>query len=200
MTNNYAKIVQDNLKKLFDNLSKDLAMKLPARQENKGFFFDAFGEACIIEPGKITLGECEAPSVMGILLSLYALNVSSDICVPTPFRAFKSFPDSMPYTGAFAINTEQALLPYVDKIEKEKEKIYRALKGEDTPAETAGDFAFVVYPLPKVALCYIFYEADEDFPASVTCLYNNNADRFMPLDGLADVGEYTSKKIINLIS
>ena len=74
------------------------------------------------------------------------------------------------------------------------------MKGEDTPAETAGDFAFVVYPLPKVALCYIFYEADEDFPASVTCLYNNNADRFMPLDGLADVGEYTSKKIINLIS
>jgi hypothetical protein len=27
-----------------------------------------------------------------------------------------------------------------------------------------------------------------------------NADRFMPIDGLADVGEYTSKAIIDLIA
>jgi hypothetical protein len=53
--------------------------------------------------------------------------------------------------------------------------------------------------LPKIALCYIFYEADDDFPASVTCLYSNNANQFMSVDGLADVGEYTSRKIINLI-
>ena len=38
-----------------------------------------------------------------------------------------------------------------------------------------------------------------DFPASATCLYSNNANRFMPTDRLADVGEYTSRKILNLI-
>jgi len=57
----------------------------------------------------------------------------------------------------------------------------------------------MVYPLPKIALCYIFYEADEDFPASVTCLYSNNASSFLPIDALADVGEYTSKKILTVI-
>jgi hypothetical protein len=61
-----------------------------------------------------------------------------------------------------------------------------------------GDFAFVVYPLPKIALCYIFYMADDDFPASGTCLYSSNARQFLALDALADVGEYTSKKIIDL--
>ena len=30
-------------------------------------------------------------------------------------------------------------------------------------------------------------------------LYSNNANQFMPVDGLADVGEYTSRKILNLI-
>ena len=50
----------------------------------------------------------------------------------------------------------------------------------------SGDFAFVVRPLPKIYLCYIFYEADQDFPPSVTCLYSANANRFMPMDGLAD--------------
>ena len=55
------------------------------------------------------------------------------------------------------------------------------------------------YPLPKIALCYIFYEADDDFPALVTCLFSNNVNQFLPVDGLADVGEYISRKILNLI-
>jgi hypothetical protein len=36
------------------------------------------------------------------------------------------------------------------------------------------------------------------FPVG-SCLYSNNANLFMPIDGLADVGEYTSRKILNLI-
>ena len=51
-------------------------------------------------------------------------------------------------------------------------------------------------PLPKIALCYHFYLPDEDFPANVTCLYANNADRFLPTDALADVGEYMSRALI----
>ena len=33
----------------------------------------------------------------------------------------------------------------------------------------------------------------------VTCLYSNNADAFMRVDGLADVGEYTSRRILQVI-
>lgn len=62
-----------------------------------------------------------------------------------------------------------------------------------------GDFFFLLFPLPKIALCYIFYFPDEDFPPSVTCLFSFNAPRFMPLDGLADVAEYTTKGIIELL-
>lgn len=41
---------------------------------------------------------------------------------------------------------------------------------------------------------------DEEFPASATCLFSNNALSFLPIDALADIGEYTSKKIIEIIS
>ena len=54
-------------------------------------------------------------------------------------------------------------------------------------------------PGEKSAERYIFYEADADFPASVTCLFSCNANRFLPMDGLADVGEYTSRKIVALL-
>jgi hypothetical protein len=199
MTDNYAKIVQDNLDRLYDNLSKDLANNLPGEQYGSRFVFDAFGEKCVIEPKGVKLGEIEHSSVFGILISLYALNACSDICIVSPFKSFKEFPDSMPYVGAFTTHTEQLLVTYVTKIKESVPRITKALKGEKAPSESGGDFSFIVYPLPKIALYYIFYEADDDFPASVTCLFSNNANQFMPIDGLADVGEYTSKKIINLI-
>lgn len=199
MTDNYAKIVNDNLQRLYRDLPIDLAQKLPGEQDGERFIFDAFGEKCVIEPERIILGEEERSSVFKILISLYALNACSDICVLTPLKSFKEFSDSMPYVGAFTTHTEQLLVSHVAKIKEAVQSITKKFKGEKAPSETGGDFSFIVYPLPKIALCYIFYEADDDFPASVTCLFSNNADQFLPVDGLADVGEYTSRRIVNLI-
>lgn len=200
MADNYTKIAQDNLKRLYDNLPEDLAKNLPGDQEGEQFVFNAFGDRCIIEPGGIRIGDGEESSVFGILISLYALNARPDICVTTPLKAFKEFPDSMPYAGAFMTHTEKVLVPHVNRIKQSVPSIRGAFNGKETPEGTGGDFSFMVYPLPKIALCYIFYEADADFPASVTCLYSNNARLFLPIDGLADVGEYCSKKIIQLIT
>lgn len=199
MTDNYKKIAQGNLEQLYKNLPADLAEKLPGKRDGDQFIFSAFGETCIIELGGITLGKEDHSSVFDILITLYALNACSDICILKPFKAFKEFPDSNPYVGAFTTHTENILVPYVMKIEASLGKIIEKMSGETASSETGGDFAFTVYPLPKIALTYIFYEADDDFPASVTCLFSNNANRFLPIDGLADVGEYTSKKIIKMI-
>jgi hypothetical protein len=199
MSNNYAKIVQDNLSKLFENLPKNLARALPATQNGDAFLFKAFGKTCEIRSDGIFLGDVRQTGVIGILLSLYALHAKPEKCLLEPFKAFKDFPNSMPYSGAFVTHTQQILVPHADKIERSSNRIIEPLKGRPAPADVGGDFSFMVYPLPKIALCYIFYEADEDFPASVTCLYSNNALSFLPIDALADVGEYTSKKIIDII-
>lgn len=199
MSNNYAKIVQDNLEKLFENIPTDLADALPAQQNGDAFLFEAFGETCEIRSDGIFLGEVQQAGVIGILISLYALNAKPETCLIEPLKAFKDFPNSMPYAGAFVTHTQQILVPYVDNIESSSDRIIETLKGCKAPSNVGGDFSFMVYPLPKIALCYIVYEADEDFPASVTCLYSNNAHSFLPIDALADVGEYTSKKILDII-
>jgi len=199
MSNNYAKIVQDNLKILFENLPTDLADALPAQQNGDGFLFEAFGETCEIRSDGIFLGDVQQTGVIGILISLYALNTKLEPCLIEPLKAFKDFPNSMPYAGAFVTHTQQILVPYVEKIQVSTHRIIETLNGCESPSNVGGDFSFMIYPLPKIALSYIFYEADEDFPASVTCLYSNNALSFLPIDGLADVGEYTSKKILDLV-
>ena len=200
MGDNYAKIVRDNLKKLYKNLPADLADALPAQQNGDAFLFEAFGETCEIRSDGIFLSDVQQTGVIGILISLYALNTKLETCLIEPLKAFKDFPNSMPYAGAFVTHTQQILIPYVEKIQVSTHRIIETLNGCESPSNVGGDFSFMVYPLPKIALSYIFYEADEDFPASVTCLYSNNALSFLPIDGLADVGEYTSKKILDIIN
>jgi hypothetical protein len=197
---NYAKLAKDNLERLYANLPENLEKHLPAEKNGDAYAFSAFGRPCVISPGGILLDGARPPGVIGILLSLYALHATSEVPVLEPLKAFKEFPDSAPYVGAFATHTEQVLVPAVDKIKSRTENIVASLSGRPAPPSVSGDFAFVVKPLPKIDLCYIFYTADEDFPPSVTCLYSANANRFMPMDGLADVGEYTSKTILEVIA
>ncbi len=171
-----------------------------AELQEENFALPAFGGQCGISPDGVTHDGEIQDGPLGIILTLYALNAASNPIEMAPFKAFKEFPDSMPYVGAFASHTEQILVPSVDKIMLNQQKVLDALAGESAPPEVGGDSAFLVRPLPKIALCYIIYEADEDFPPSVKCLYSRNANHFMPMDGLADVGEYASKAILRAIS
>ncbi len=198
MMDNYAKIVRDNLEKLYAGQVSGLEKLLPAKREGDMFEFRAFGKICRVQPDGIFMDGKPLTGVLGILISLYALHARPDACILEPLKAYKDFPGSMPYVGAFASHTEQVLTPMVENIRRDADRVMAVMTGEAASTNVGGDFSFVVYPLPKVALCYIFYMPDEDFPASATCLFSNNANAFMPLDGLADVGEYTSKRILEI--
>jgi len=197
---NYEKIIRDNLARLYKDMPDHPEQLLPGQYQDDRLVFKAFGRSCRISPDGITVGDKPETGVIGILISLYALHAKADPCIPTPFKAYREIPNSMPYAGAFTSHTEQILIPHIDKIEDNLERIFKSLNGESGSGGEGGDFSFMVRPLPKIKLNYIFYRADDDFPASATCLFSHNALSFLPIDALADTGEYTSKKIIELIS
>ncbi|MBU1565360.1 MAG: DUF3786 domain-containing protein [Proteobacteria bacterium] len=199
MPDNYGKITQDNLRQLYGTLPKDLSENLPGEQIGQQFHFGAFGTKCVIDQNGVTLGEQEHSSVLGLMVSVYALNAKSENCVLSPLKSFQEFPGSASHVSASAMPTSKLLRPYVAEIKKAKQSIVKAFNGVNEHSEVGGDFSFLLYPLPKIALCYIFYEADADFPASVRCLYSYNANQYIPVSGLADLGEYTSRQILKLI-
>lgn len=153
-----------------------------------------------MEPEAIAFSGKVDAGPKSLILSLYAAYSNPGSVLLEPFKAFKDLPGSMPYQGAFTVNTERVLIPHVSKIKEKAEWILQSFAGEINPAGAAGDFSLLLYPLPKIALLFIFYLSDEDFPASATCLFSSTALSFMPLDGLADVAEYTSRSLIALIS
>jgi hypothetical protein len=199
MTSNYAAIINGNLDTLFKDDLQERAAALEATLENDTLVMPAFGRQCRYTRDGILLGDDSETGPKGVILSLYALHAVDDALRMKPFKSFKEIPNSMPYQGAFRNRTEMALTSSVEQIEEHQDVIRSRLNGGPLPADANGDFAFVVRPLPKIALCYLFYAADDEFPAAVTCLYSNNAAYFMPTDGLADVGEYTSKAILDMV-
>ena len=199
MKSNYAAIIAQNLFSLATMDPSERCAAMAAAYQDQSYSFQAFGRKCTISPQTVLLGDEEQWGPPGIILSLYALNATSAPCQLEPLQAFKAFPNSAPYVGAFASHTEQILVPAVDRIIERHQDVAGAMAGQPAPAELGGDDAMVVFPLPKIALCYIFYRADEDFPASATCLFSNNAREHMPLDGLADVGEYPSRAMLEMV-
>ena len=197
MATNYEKLIEQNISRLFSQTPPDLSVRLGAEKEGEFYCFQAFGEACSLSPSGINLSGTPAGDPRGLIISLYALHAVSDPMILEPFKSFKDLPNSMPYQGAFSANSERILIPHVRKIKDKKEEIKKAFHGMDW---AGGDFSFLLHPLPKIALCYIFYLDDEEFPASATCLFSFNALSYLPLDGLADLGEYTSKELVGIIS
>ncbi|UCH08482.1 MAG: DUF3786 domain-containing protein [Deltaproteobacteria bacterium] len=199
MSGNLLKIQRAYLKELYDHLPQEMEQMLPASRENDIFSFRAFGECCEIRPDGITLAGEVITGPEGILIALYARNARKEPAQLEPFKSFRDLKGSMPYQGAFALRAESSLVPYVKHIQQSKKRVIESFDGHENGG-LGGDFSCILFPLPKIPLCYVFYASNEEFPATVTCLFGANAEAFMPVDGLADVAEHTATKIIKLIT
>jgi hypothetical protein len=87
----------------------------------------------------------------------------------------------------------------VTAIQQHQQELIDRFSGQFNPDARRCDFSFTLYPLPRIALYYIFNLSDDEFPASATCLFPSNAAHFLPVAGLADTAEYAAKKIIELV-
>jgi len=196
VSTSYEMIIRDNLREAFSRPFSQLERSTGAKREGDTLTFRAFGQVCCLGPHKITLSGTLSLDPKGLLISLYARHAAPERIRMEPFTSFRDFQGSMPYQGAFSANSERVLIPHVLRIKERGGAIKASFSGADG---IGGDFSLILHPLPNIALSYIFYLADEDFPAAATVLFSANALSFMPLDGLADVAEYTSKEMICLV-
>ncbi len=199
MPESFLEIQKEYLRKVCLRPPEELEKVLPAQRLGNCFRFRAFGEPCELYPHEIVLGGQQLIGPEGILIAMYANHVTNEPLQFHPLKSFKELPHSMPYQGAFSVNAEKILQPYVSAIHKHQSDLTTLFSGTINTDPPSGDFSFTLYSLPKIALYYIFYLPDEEFSASVNCLFSANATSFMPVAGLADMAEYTARKIIGLV-
>lgn len=199
MNNQYLLIQKKHLEAAWSRGEEMLKRALPATRKGDCFCFQAFGEECELCPETISLGGKLTAGAEGILISLYARNALDQPPKLHPLQSFKELPDSGPYQAAFVARSEHILVSHVREIQRQQEAIVQHFSGTINHDAVSGDFSFTLYPLPRIPLYYIFYLPDEEFPAAVTCLFAADATTHITVDGVADVAEYTGKRIIELV-
>lgn len=199
MSRAYLQIRNDYLAQAWARSKEELAKCVPAVINHDCLHFQAFGEPCILTPTDILLSGKSAAGPEGLLIAMYASGVPALPCQLEPLKSFKELPNSRPYQAAFAANAELVLVPQVIKIRAHRDRIVSKFSGQINRQPVSGDFSFTLWPLPRIPLYYLFNLPDDEFPASVTCLFAANTQLFLPIAGLADVAEYTGKKLIKLL-
>lgn len=196
MAQTYLEIRNEYLRKAWARGGRELAESIPARLEDGCLKFSAFGEPCELGEKDVRLSGQSAEGAEGLLIAMYASAVPAKPVELHPLKSFKELPDSMPYQGAFTAHSERVLVPHVESIRSRQDGILARFSGHVNLDAPSGDFSLTLYPLPRIPLYYVFHLPDEEFPAGVSCLFASDALDFMPLDGLADVAEYTARRIV----
>ncbi|MEJ5365938.1 MAG: DUF3786 domain-containing protein [Desulfosoma sp.] len=195
--NGYEEIIRGYLDKAWARSEEVLREAAPAVPEAPGVLaFPAFGRPCSVQRHGVFFDGVLDTGARGVLTAIYLAVVPKWSAPLHPLKAFKEIPNSGPYQAAFAVHAEQCLVPHVPKIRENLESLLSSFSGHRNTDAPSGDFSFTLYPLPKIPLYYIVHEADDEFPAAVTCLFGGDCPSFMPLDALADVAEYTARSLI----
>ena len=163
MGTNYERIGREHLSRLFTQLPVCLESMLHAEKRGDLFYFRAFGRDCCFGPDKITLSGKHIVDPRVVLISLYAIPASPEPIRLEPFISFRDFPNSMSYEVPVRTHSERMLVSHVRSVNEKQQTIKDTLDGKDGLVRYGSDLSFVLFPFPKIVLCYIFYLPDEEF-------------------------------------
>lgn len=129
-----------------------------------------------------------ATHVASVILCKYLL-----LCPHRPMDDFslvtyKDFRDAAPFVGGFRNTAEQAIASHFDSALPKLERRCLDLGGRVFDTEVSCQLAMKFQALPKVPIILLFNDADEDFPAQATLLFQKNAASYLDMECLAMIG------------
>lgn len=101
---------------------------------------------------------------------------------------YKDFKDAAPYIGGFKNTAERPIARHFEGGLANLERKCLELGGKPFQTEVACEFAFRFQALPRVPLFLLFNDADEEFAAQCTLLFQENAACYLDMECIAMVG------------
>lgn len=109
--------------------------------------------------------------------------------------AYRDFPDAGPLTVFWADTVEGPLVRKFSGRVHDLKRACGALGGIPPEMEIACDLCRCFTPLPKVPLLLVFYDADDDFPAAASLLFEKRASTYLDAESQAILGHALSKRL-----
>ncbi len=108
---------------------------------------------------------------------------------------FTGLPGGYAYEKAFFL---RAVQPVAETFGEQTEKLVECAKRLGGHALTFGDCSVEIFALPHVPLTAIVWRRSE-FPATANILYDQTANKYLPTEDLAVLGELTTARLVQAL-
>ncbi len=175
--NNYEKMQEAArlrfLKYEFDKLCAHAAI----RAEEGGLKFRFLGQECYVNrgTGEILIQGRKANFVESLTVYDWLCDRKKDAVAANEFCTVNSLPGVLVSGGTLGL-TGNSIAPLIAKNPAGFLEICNSMNGKQA---TGADLAVVIYPLPDLPMLLKFYQEDEEFPASLSLLWDRNILRFL---------------------
>ncbi|MGD8366129.1 MAG: DUF3786 domain-containing protein [Desulfobacterales bacterium] len=155
-----------------------------------------FGRRFLVTAENITdEAGARAPYDVCVVLARYLLMCPKRFPAEDAWSAYRDFKDSGPLTVFFADSVEGAIAAAFSGRLSELSDACRALGGVRPAAELSYDLTVQIPALPRVPLLLLFNDADEEFPAQCSVLFEARAERFLDAESLAILGSQLAQRL-----
>jgi hypothetical protein len=163
--------------------------KLGAKVENSKVIIPLFGKPYKVSGAGISDPSGKQPMLdICVILCKYIL-----LCPQIPpkgkdWTSFRDLKNSGPLTSYFENDVERAIAAHFNGRLGDMKKAGRILKGYSPNIEVSYDLSMQFDALPKVPVVMFFNDADEEFPAKCSVLFERRAEDYLDPECLAMVG------------
>jgi hypothetical protein len=182
---------------------KPIEQKLGVHAEGNDVTISLFGKPHKVSKNGITNPEGKRPSLdICVILCKYLLLCPDVYPREKEWVSFRDLKNSGPLTSYFANDVERAIaVCFAGRLDDLKEAS-KLLGGYPPDIEVAYDLAMQFDALPRVPVMLLFNDADDEFPAKSSVLFERRAEKYLDAECLAMVGRllFTSlKKAVRFI-
>jgi len=110
--------------------------------------------------------------------------------------SYRDFKDSAFFISYFQINAEDRIARYFSGKAHDLERAAVKLAGSPYTGFQTGDVCHYIQALPRVPLLLIFYDGDDELPASCKLLFDRSAPVWLDMECLAVLGSIVAQRLI----
>lgn len=123
-----------------------------------------------------------------IVLCKYVLLYPDERFYDDSWVTYRDFRDAAPFVGGFQTNVEQPMAKaFTGKLDALNEAC-RTLGGRTPESPLSYDIVKQFKALPDLPVLLLFNDADDEFPADASVLFERRAEKYLDMECLAGVG------------
>ena len=168
---------------------KPIEQKLRVKVEGNDVTIPLFGKPHKVSEKGIADPSGNQPSLdICVILCKYILMCPDVYPKEKEWVSFRDFKDSGPLTGYFTNDVERAIATYFGGRLADMKEASKLLGGYPPDMEVTYDLSMQFDAFPRVPVMLLFNDADDEFPAKSSVIFERRAEHYLDSECLAMVG------------